>query len=275
MKLQFKVFLRCALAMFLMIPIPVWADHVPTQEPYGYNESINTETGALTLSILSSDGFEDSPPEKYTIFFAMASGVDTSSFCVSTSFGHVTNTWQDYVFSISDLRTYLELPVGTFYYRIRSDNDTDNSFSTLSSERSIALPNQTPFSDSQTDWSAPTNTCNDTATTTTTTTTTTTVPDTTTTSSTSSTTTTSSSTTTTTTTTTTTLPPPPPPPPPPTTTTTLYIVVNDDGSESQYTETEVEDGTVKRDEERKENEKLYGCYMTNAQIERGDCDIPE
>ena len=55
--------------MFLMIPIPVWADYVPTQEPYGYNESINTETGALTLSILSSDGFEDSPPEKYTIFF--------------------------------------------------------------------------------------------------------------------------------------------------------------------------------------------------------------
>ena len=278
MKLQFKVFLRCALAMFLMIPIPVWADHVPTQEPYGYNESINTETGALTLSILSSDGFEDSPPEKYTIFFAMASGVSTSSFCVSTSFGHVTNTWQDYVFSISDLQTYFELPVGTFYYRIRSDNDTDNSFSTLSSERSIALPNQAPFNDSQTDWSAPTNTCNDTATTTTTTTTTTTVPDTTTTSSTSSTTTTSSSTTTTTTTsstTTTTLPPPPPPPPPPTTTTTLYIVVNDDGSESEYTETEVEDGTVKRDEERKENEKLYGCYMTNAQIERGDCDIPE
>ncbi len=275
MKLQFKVFLRCALAIFLMIPIPVWADHVPTQEPYGYNESINTETGALTLSILSSDGFEDSPPEKYTIFFSMASGVSTDSFCVSTSFGHVTNTWQDYVFSISDLQTYFKLPVGTFYYRIRSDNDTDNSFSTLSSERSIALPNQTPFSDSQTDWSAPTNTCNDTATTTTTTTTTTTVPDTTTTSSTSSTTTTSSSTTTTTTTSSTTTTTLPPPPPPTTTTTTLYIVVNDDGSESQYTETEVEDGTVKRDEERKENEKLYGCYMTNAQIERGDCDIPE
>ena len=79
----------------------------------------------------------------------------------------------------------------------------------------------------------------------------------------------------TTTTTTTTLPPPPPPPPPPTTTTTLYIVENDDGSKSEYTETEVKDGTVERDEERKENEKLFGCYMTNAQIERGDCDIPE
>ena len=277
MKLQSRVYLRCALALFLFVPTPIWADHVPTQEPYGYNESINTETGALTLSILSSDGFEDSPPEKYTIFFAMASGVSTSSFCVSTGFGHITNTWQDYVFSISDLRTYFELPVGTFYYRIRSDNDTDNSFSTLASERSIVLPNQAPFSVSQTDWSAPTNTCNDTATTTTTTTTTTSVADTTTTSSTTSSTTTSSTTssTTTTSTTTTTLPPPPPPPPPPTTTTTLYIVVNDDGTKSEYTETEVKDGTVERDEERKENENLYGCYMTNAQIERGDCDIPE
>ena len=210
----------------------------------------------------------------------MASGVSTSSFCVSTSFGHVTNTWQDYVFSISDLRTYFQLPVGTFYYRIRSDNDTDNSFSTLSSERSmlylikhhlvilkqiglhqqihVTILQQQPQQQhhQQQLWHD-------------------------------------------TTTTSTSLQvqpqhlalqvqpqhlalqqqqyhhPPPPPPPPPTTTTTLYIVVNDDGSESQYTETEVEDGTVKRDEERKENEKLYGCYMTNAQIERGDCDIPE
>ncbi len=350
---QFRVYIRCALALFLFIPTPIWADHVPTQEPYGYNESVNTTTGDLTISILSSDGFEDSPPEKYTIFFAMTTGVSTSSFCVSTSFGHVTNTWQDYVFSISDLRSYFELPVGTFYYKVRSDNDSDNSFSTLSSERSVTLPNQTPFSDTQTDWTAPTNTCNDSATTTTTTTssTTTTIPpavpddatnisvnyqgkdvyfswnytdgntlakefhinysydnsiwqrviitDTTSrtytldytniqtgtfywtfsvcgdlengescTDSDSN----NFETTEYVAPTTTTLPPPPPPP---TTTTTLYIVVNDDGSESEYTETEVEDGTVKRDEERKENEKLYGCYMTNAQIERGDCDIPE
>ena len=353
---QFRVYIRCALALFLFIPTPVWADHVPTQEPYGYNESVNTTSGDLTISILSSDGFEDSPPEKYTIFFAMSTGVSTSSFCVSTSFGHVTNTWQDYVFSISNLRSYFELPVGTFYYKVRSDNDSDNSFSTLSSERSVTLPNQTPFSDTQTDWTAPTNTCNDTATTTTTTTssTTTTIPpavpddatnvsvnyqgkdvyfswdytdgntlakefhinysydnqtwerviitDTTSrtytldytniqtgtfywtfgvcgdlengescTDSDSN----NFETTEYVAPTTTTLPPPPPPPPPTTTTTTLYIVVNDDGTESEYTESEVKDGTVERDKERTENEKLYGCYMTNAQIDRGDCDIPE
>ena len=253
--------LRILLALFLLIPLPVMADHVPTQEPYGYNESINTETGDLTISLLGSDGFEDSPPEKYTIFFAMATGVDASSYCVSTSFGHEQNVWNNYVFSISNLKTYFELPVGTFYYRVRSDNDTDNSYSTISVERSIALPDQQPFNETQTDWSAPTTTCVDTSTTTTTTSSTTTVPDTTTT----------SSTTTTTTTTTTTVPPPPPPPPEPET----VEVVMEDGSKAEYKPKEVEDGTVDRDNQRKANEEAYGCYMTDAQIERGDCDIPK
>ena len=49
----------------------------------------------------------------------------------------------------------------------------------------------------------------------------------------------------------------------------------DDGSKAEYTTTEVEDGTVERDNERKTNEELYGCYMTDAQIDRGDCDIPK
>ena len=250
--------LRILLAIFLLIPLPVLADHVPTQEPYGYNETINTETGDLTISLLGSDGFEDSPPEKYTIFFAMATGVDASSYCVSTSFGHEQNVWNDYVFSISDLRTYFELPVGTFYYRVRSDNDTDNSYSTISAERSIALPDQTPFNETQTDWSAPTTTCVDTSTTTTTTSSTTTVPD----------------TTTTTTTTTTTVPPPPPPPPPPPEPETVEVVM-EDGSKAEYKPSEVEDGTVDRDNQRKANEEKYGCYMTDAQIERGDCKLPE
>ena len=33
--------------------------------------------------------------------------------------------------------------------------------------------------------------------------------------------------------------------------------------------------TAIRDEQRKANEELHGCYMTDIQIERGDCDIPE
>ncbi len=150
--------------------------------------------------------FEDSPPEKYTIFFTISdNAIDTStSFCVSTSFGHGTNlTWQYYVFSLEDLQYYFENPYGTFRTKIRSDNDTDQSYSTLTLEQTIEIPNQLPFINLG-EWTAPTNTCTDTSTTTTTTTssttTTTTVPE--------ETTTTTSSTTTTTTTTT--LPPKPP-----------------------------------------------------------------
>jgi len=95
------------------------------------------------------------------------------------------------------------------------------------------------------------------------------------------TTTTTTSTTTTTTvppTTTTTLPPkppePPPPPPPPPEPEKVEVVM-DDGSTAEYKPYEVEDGTVDRDNQRKANEDKYGCYMTDAQIERGDCDIPK
>ena len=49
----------------------------------------------------------------------------------------------------------------------------------------------------------------------------------------------------------------------------------DDGTVSDYTPTQVADGTVDRDNQRAANEAAYGCYMTDAQIDRGDCDIPE
>ena len=102
---------------------------------------------------------------------------------------------------------------------------------------------------------------------TTTTTTTTTVPPTTTTSSTTTSSTTTSTTTTTTSTTTTTLPPPPT-----TTTTTLApVIVEINGEEVEYTQAEVDDGTVDRDIERQANEEEWGCYVTDIALERGDC----
>lgn len=36
-----------------------------------------------------------------------------------------------------------------------------------------------------------------------------------------------------------------------------------------------EEETAIRDEQRKSNEEKYGCFMTDAQIERGDCKLPE
>ena len=74
------------------------------------------------------------------------------------------------------------------------------------------------------------------------------------------------------TTTTTTLPPPPPPEPAPE---EIIVDIKVKGVDKTYTQADVNDGTIDRDKERVANQDKYGCYMTDAQIERGDCDIVE
>ena len=85
--------------------------------------------------------------------------------------------------------------------------------------------------------------------------------------------------TTTTTTTTTTLPPPPPEPEPEP---EIYIdpyikedkeVILDDGTVGTYSQSDIDDGTVERDNQRQANLDTYGCALTDEQIERGDCDV--
>jgi hypothetical protein len=89
----------------------------------------------------------------------------------------------------------------------------------------------------------------------------------------------STTTSTTTTTTTTTVPPKPepepyiPPPPPPPTPQEIIVDVKVEGVDKTYTQADVNDGTIERDQERVDNEAKFGCFMTNAQIERGDCVI--
>ena len=57
------------------------------------------------------------------------------------------------------------------------------------------------------------------------------------------------------------------------TTTIPIVIVEIDGEELEYTQTEVDDGTVERDMERNQNLEDYGCELTDEQIERGDCDF--
>ena len=65
----------------------------------------------------------------------------------------------------------------------------------------------------------------------------------------------------------------PEPLPPPPEEIIVDIVV--EGVDKTYTQADVNDGTIERDQERADNESKFGCFMTDAQIERGDCDIPE
>ena len=163
---KFNTLVRLLIVGLLIYPLPIaMADHVPTQAPYGTNASNDVNAGTFTIGILSSDGFEDSPPESYTIFFSQSSGVtETNSFCVTTSFGHSTNTWQYHTFSLDNLKYYFNDPAGTnIYYRVRSNNITDYSFSTLTDQNTWNLYAGSPFDYNQTNWSAPTgtNACDD------------------------------------------------------------------------------------------------------------------
>src|SRR6056300_925206 len=65
---------------------------------------------------------------------------------------------------------------------------------------------------------------------------------------------------------------PEPLPPPPE---EIIVDVKVEGVDKTYTQADVNDGTIERDQERVDNEAEFGCFMTNAQIERGDCDIPK
>ena len=359
---KFNTLVRLGLVIFLVVPVPVFAYHVTTQAPYQQSLAIDTETGDITIGIQTSDGFEDSPAEKYTIFFDIDNDVTTSSFCVSTSFGHTGSVeWNYHTFSLSDLQTYFENPYGNFRVKIRADNDTDNSFSDLTAQMNIDIPNQLPFVNLV--WNGlPQTTCNDTSTTTTTTVappptpnnaisvsvnyqgqdvffeweyadnetvdahsfhinysydntnfTRVIIDDTTLreytlgyeyietgtfywtfsvcgdlengescTDSDSNNFETTEYTPPKTTPPTTQAPAPEPDPEPdpepyvpPTTIPEKVEVVMDDGTVSDFTPGAVADGTVDRDNQRAANDAAYGCYMTDAQIERGDCDIPD
>jgi len=240
------------LILSLLIPGVVLADHVPTQTPYDISIACDadgdTTKGDITVTWQESDGFESSPPERYAIAFSNDNFVE-SNYAVANSTGWETAlSYKSYVFTASYRENVFGTTADTFYAKVRADNDTDASYSEWTGIVSID--------------------CDYGSTPTTTTSTTTT-------------------TTSTTTTTTTTVPPKPepkpepepepyiPPPPPPPTPEEIIVDVKVEGVDKTYTQADVNDGTIERDQERIDNEKEYGCFMTNAQIERGDCDIPE
>jgi len=191
--------------------------------------------GSITVSWQESDGLEDNQPEYYIVYIGLTETADDVS--VQTSFGFTEAlSWQSHSFTAEYLYNNLSVDNQKIYAKVKAFHDTNGTTSDFTQVESVMYDYEY-------------------------------VPASTTTSST-----TTSSTTTSSTTTTTTVPPPPPPPPPPP---EPVEVVMDDGSVAEYEVYEIEDGTVDRDNQRKANEEAYGCYMTDAQIERGDCDIPE
>jgi len=233
--------LRILLAIFLLIPLPALAYHTETQTPYGITNSLNND-GSITVSWQESDGLEDNQPEYYIVYIGLTETADDVS--VQTTFGFTEAlSWQSHSFTAEYLYNNLSVDNQKIYAKVKAFHDTNGTTSDFTQVESVMYDYEY-------------------------------VPASTTTSSTTTSSTTTSSTTTSSTTTTT-LPPPPPPPPTTIPPEEIIVDVKVEGVDKTYTQADVNDGTVDRDKERVANEEKYGCYMTDAQIERGDCDIPE
>jgi len=311
---KINTFLRLLVVGLLIYPSPIAvAYHVPTQAPSNLTLTVDYENGTVKADWDASDQMEDYPAERYAIGFGLSDEVSLPYGIATGNVGDSNALNTEYTFTASYLNAVFNEAHGLFHVAIRSDNDTNASYSEWTPTVSITIQNKPAkvsnlassvdtsgdnltitwdendngfvsasnykiFSKTdETEWTqvlVTTNTsysfkatetnswefrvdacgsegdCNS-----------------------SSTNVTFNYTVPTTTTTTTTLPPPPPPPT--TTTTTLppvEVVVMDDGTKAEYTQDQIKQGDVERDNERKANEEKWGCYVTNIALERGDCD---
>ena len=317
--------LRITCVLFLITPTTALAYHVPTQAPSNLTLTVDYENGTVKANWDASDQLEDYPAERYAIGFGLSDEVSLPYGIATGNVGDSNALNTEYTFTASYLNAVFNEAHGLFHVAIRSDNDTNASYSEWTPTVSITIQNK-PASVTlasydmnredgiKFEWSASTsgfvsastykmyyklsnasewtlegqqsntdyvlawdnltddtydfmlsacgneNDCNDSNTLTLDVVTYV------------------APTTTTSTTTTTTLPPkveevyvePEPLPPPPE---EIIVDVKVEGVDKTYTQADVNDGTIERDQERIDNEKEFGCFMTNAQIERGDCVI--
>ena len=319
--------LRITCVLFLITPTTALAYHVPTQAPSNLTLTVDYENGTVKADWDASDQMEDYPAERYAIGFGLSDEVSLPYGIATGNVGDSNALNTEYTFTASYLNAVFNEAHGLFHVAIRSDNDTNASYSEWTPTVSITIQNKpasvtlASYDMNREDgikfqWSASTNgfvsastykmyyklsnatewtlegqqsntdyvlawdnltddtydfmlsacgsenDCNDSNTLTVDVVTYV------------------APTTTTSTTTTTTLPPkveepyvePEPLPPPPE---EIIVDVKVEGVDKTYTQADVNDGTIERDQERVDNEKEYGCFMTDAQIERGDCNIPE
>jgi len=316
---------RITCVLFLIAPTTVLAYHVPTQAPSNLTLTVDYENGTVKANWDASDQLEDYPAERYAIGFGLSDEVSLPYGIATGNVGDSNALNTEYTFTASYLNAVFNEAHGLFHVAIRSDNDTNASYSEWTPTVSVTIQNK-PASVTlasydmnredgiKFEWSASTsgfvsastykmyyklsnasewtlegqqsntdyvlawdnltddtydfmlsacgseNDCNDSNTLTLDVVTYV------------------APTTTTSTTTTTTLPPkveevyvePEPLPPPPE---EIEVDIKVEGVDKTYTQADVNDGTIERDQERIDNEKEFGCFMTNAQIERGDCII--
>ncbi len=267
--------LRLCLALFLLIPTPVFAEEVPNEVTV--NEAFEDDTYETGLTISGGN-------QAAYIYSAEQGSYNTTGSALAITSGTYLFEFTEDVYEVSFMIGAVNQAYSVIWNYADNTSETENksgqstsdfdnmyddfykSFTDYNNDEANTDKFITSFAVTLTDislldtlyWQYAE------------------IPVTTTTSST-------TTTSTTTTTTTTTVPPKPepepepyiPPPPPPPTPQEIIVDVKVEGVDKTYTQADVNDGTIERDQERVDNEAEYGCFMTNAQIERGDCNIPE
>ena len=127
--------LRILLAIFLLIPLPVFAYHTETQTPYGITNSLNND-GSITVSWQESDGLEDNQPEYYIVYIGLTETADDVS--VQTTFGFTEAlSWQSHSFTAEYLYNNLSVDNQKIYAKVKAFHDTNGTTSDFTPVESV------------------------------------------------------------------------------------------------------------------------------------------
>ena len=137
-------FIRICIVLFLIVPIPAFAYHVPTQAPSNLTLTVDYQNGTVKADWDASDQLEDYPAERYAIGFGLS---DDGSMPYGIATGNVgdsnaLNT--EYTFTASYLNAVFNETHGLFHVKIRSDNDTNASYSEWTQQVSFTKQKKPP-----------------------------------------------------------------------------------------------------------------------------------
>ncbi len=134
--------LRTLLAFFLLIPLPVMAYHVPTQPPINLTLTVDYENGTVKADWEASDQMEDYPAERYAIGFGLSDEVSLPYGIATGNVGDSNALNTEYIFTASYLNAVFNETHGLFHVAVRSDNDTNSSYSTWTPTVSVTIQNK-------------------------------------------------------------------------------------------------------------------------------------
>jgi len=140
---KINTFLRLLVVGLLIYPSPIAvAYHVPTQAPSNLTLTVDYENGTVKADWDASDQMEDYPAERYAIGFGLSDEVSLPYGIATGNVGDSNALNTEYTFTASYLNAVFNEAHGLFHAAIRSDNDTNASYSEWTPTVSITIQNK-------------------------------------------------------------------------------------------------------------------------------------